>query len=141
MNADSTLNNTLSGKQTRFRGAVASSRKKKAHALVPKISVKSKTIGKGEAYALHQLAKKRRLSKKAKGLSTKARHTFNPMRANRALSNRDRKKANKSLWDSTHGSRAIKENLSDMSDDDEDASSEDSGLALLNKSQAQFVEG
>ena len=102
MRQDDTLNNTLSGKQNRFRATVASSRKKKAHALVPRISEKSKTIAKGEAYALQKLVHKRKLTKKAKGLSQKPRHTFNPMRANKKLSNKDRKRANKSLWDTTH---------------------------------------
>ena len=132
------LNNTLSGKQNRFRSTVASSRKKKAHALVPRISVKSKTIAKGEAYSLQQQTRKRKLSKKAKGLSQKPRHTFNPMRSNKKLSNKDKRKANKSLWNSTHNSKSIKKHLdlsNDMSDGEDDSEeSDDSGMNILNKS-------
>ena len=49
--ANDTFNNTLSSKQTPFRAHLTASKKKKAHALVPKIAVKSKRIDKADSYA------------------------------------------------------------------------------------------
>ena len=43
---NTTLNNTLSSKQNTFRSTIENRKKVKAHRIVPKIAVKSKSIAK-----------------------------------------------------------------------------------------------
>ena len=124
-----TLNNTLSSKQTPFRASIVKTRKKKAHKLVPKLKDMSKTISKGEAYKNVLSKKARRLTKKAKGLSTKPRHTFNPTKAPTRLTTRMKKMVNKELWNTTHD--VVQVDSDDMSDDEERIV--DSGNAKANR--------
>ena len=98
---NTTLNNTLSSQQNRFRSTIENRKKVKAHKIVPKIAEKSKSISRATNYNVRLERKAKKLSKKARGLSSKRRYTCNPAVAPKKLSKKAKKALSKSMWEST----------------------------------------
>ena len=110
-------------RQNPFRTGIQQQRKKKAHALVQKVSQKSKTIQRGQDYQakLKRKSKKMSLKKRAaRGESAKAVAQLKAI-TSKKLRNRDKRKLNKTLWETTHD-QIQKE---DITDGDEDSDFED----------------
>ena len=89
--------------------------------LVPKMAATSKSIAKADAYA-HLVKKKgRHMTLKKKALSAKPKYNLNPNLAPKKWTTKDKKKLNKTLWDSTHDNIELSDNsdYADVSSDEE----------------------
>ena len=114
-------------RQNPFRTGIAQQKKKKAHALVQKVAQKSKNIKRGEDYLakLKKKGKKMSLKKRAsKGESPKQIAQFRAL-ASRKMKNKEKRRLNKTLWETTHD-QINREDITDDEDEDfEDVDSDD----------------